>query len=303
MPWAPLSNGTVYKIRVSGNLAYVVGEFANGVGGQIRLFRIAALDLNSNLATAWNPTFINGSVNDIAISGPDLYVGGYYDSVANQPRPGLSSFKLTTGTLNSWNPDAGSNSDGQYDINTLAGSDTKVYVAGGFDFLGLENRTGYGEYNTCPGIPLITSNGNQLSTSATGTLQWYENNVAIPGATSSSIDINTYEYGVYAVTSTVNGCTIRSVDFPYLITATEMSVDKELSVYPNPVRDELVVRLPSSSGTVDFKVVDMMGRTIKTMQGTGTLHKISTREMDAGPYLLLMQDERQKFQRKIIKIN
>ena len=37
LPWAPVSNGMVDKIRVAGNLAYVVGEFANGVGGSIRL--------------------------------------------------------------------------------------------------------------------------------------------------------------------------------------------------------------------------------------------------------------------------
>jgi hypothetical protein len=303
LPWKPVSNGMVDKIRVAGNVAYVVGEFTNGVGGSVRLFRIAALNLATDLATAWNPIFNNGAVNDIAISGPDLYVGGYYDSVANQPRPGLSSFTLSTGSLNSWNPDAGSNSDGFYNINTLTASDTKLYISGAFDFLGLENRTVYGEYNTCPVAPVITSNGTQLSTTATGTLQWYENDVLIPGAISSSIDYNTLEYGVYAVTTTVNGCTVRSDDFVYLITQTEMSGGKELSVYPNPVRDELFVNLPSPSGSVDFKVIDMMGRTIKNLQSSGSEHKISTHELEPGPYLLLIQDQRQKYQRKIIKVN
>jgi hypothetical protein len=303
LPWKPISNGMVDKIRVAGNVAYVVGEFANGVGGSVRLFRIAALNLATDLATAWNPIFNNGAVYDIAIGGSDLYVGGYYDSVANQPRPGLSSFSLATGSLNSWNPDAGSNSDGFYSINTLTASDTKLYISGAFDYLGLENRTVYGEYNTCPVAPVITSNGTQLSTTATGTLQWYENNVLIPGAITQSIDFNTLEYGVYAVTTTVNGCTVRSADFPYLITKTEMSLDKELSVYPNPVREELIVRLPSPGGSVDFKVIDMMGRTIKNIQSTGSEHKISTHELEAGPYLLLIQDQRQKYQRKIIKVN
>jgi hypothetical protein len=303
LPWAPVSNGMVDKIKVAGNVAYVVGEFANGVGGSVRLFRIAALNLASNLATAWNPIFIGGAVNDIAISGPDLYVGGYYDSVATQPRPGLSSFSVATGSLNSWHPDAGSNSDGFYNINSVTASDTKLYISGAFDFLGLENRTVYGEYNTCPSSPIITSNGTQLSTSSTGTLQWYENDVLIPGATSSSLDYNTLEYGVYAVTTTVNGCTVRSDDFVYLITQTEMSTDKELSVYPNPVREELFVRLPSPNGSVDFKVIDMMGRTIKNIQSTGSEHKISTHELEAGPYLLLIQDQRQKYQKKIIKVN
>jgi hypothetical protein len=47
----------------------------------------------------------------------------------------------------------------------------------------------------------------------------------------------------------------------------------------------------------------MMGRTIRNIQSSGTEHKISTRELEAGPYLLLIQDQRQKHQRKIIKVN
>jgi hypothetical protein len=156
----------VDKIRVAGNLAYVVGEFANGVGGQIRPFRIAALDLNSNLATGWNPTFQNGAVNDIAISGPDVYVGGYFDGVASSNRPGLCSFNAATGALKSWNPDAKGNSDGQFNINSIASSGNKDLCRGGFDFLGLERRTNYGEYNTCPAKPVITSNGTQLTTTS-----------------------------------------------------------------------------------------------------------------------------------------
>jgi hypothetical protein len=280
-----------------------VGEFANGIGGKIRLSRVAALDVNSNDATSWDPVFQNGAVNDIAISGPDLYVGGYYESIGNQPRPGLSAFNATTGGLKSWVPDAGSNSDGQYNINSIAASDTKIYITGSFDFLGLEHRTNYGEYNTCPPKPIITANDTQLSTTSGGILQWYENNQPIDGATSSAIEYNILEYVVYAVTTTENGCTVRSDDFTYFITQTEMSQNKELSVYPNPVRDELTVRLPSPNGAVELEVIDMMGRTIKNIQSTGIEHKISTRELEAGPYLLLIQDKRQKHLRKIIKVN
>jgi hypothetical protein len=82
-----------------------------------------------------------------------------------------------------------------------------------------------------------------------------------------------------------------------------MSIGKELTAYPNPVRDELTVYIPSPNGPVDFKVVDMMGRTIKSIQGTGTEYKISMREFEAGPYLLLIQDQRQKHVKKIIKVN
>jgi hypothetical protein len=89
----------------------------------------------------------------------------------------------------------------------------------------------------------------------------------------------------------------------YLITQTEMSRNKELKVFPNPVREELSVQLPAPSGTVEIKVLDMMGRTVKSIQSAGIEHTISTRELDSGPYLLIIQDQKQKHVRKIIKIN
>ncbi len=303
LPWAPISNGMIDKIRVSGTIAYVVGEFANGIGGKIRTSRVAALDVNSNNATSWDPVFQNGAVNDIAMSGPDLYVAGWYESIGNQPRPGLSAFNAATGGLKSWVPDAGSNSDGQYNINSITASDTKVYITGSFDFLGIEHRTNFGEYTTCPDKPVIALDGMQLSTNSPGTLQWYFNNFLLDGATSPTLDFYFMEYGVYAVTTTVDECTIRSDDFYYYITETEMSNGKELTVYPNPVREELSVELPAPSGSVELKVIDMMGRMIKTVQSSGIEHKISTRELEAGSYILLIQNQRQKHVRKIIKVN
>jgi len=303
LPWAPVSNGVVEKIRVTANTAYVVGEFGNGVGGVIRLYRVAALNLGTNTATTWNPVFMNGAVNDIAIGGADLYVGGYFDGVGTQLRPGLTSFSLATGNLTTWNPDAGTNSDGQYDINALSTSPSKLYISGIFDYLGMENRRYYGEYNICPPAPTITANGSILTTTSSGSLQWYENNSPAAGATSQTYEINLLEYGIYAVETTVNGCTARSADFIYIITENESSPDLDLKVYPNPVHEELSILLPSTSGSVDFKFMDMTGRTIKNISGGGAEHHISMREFDEGPYLLLIQTPGQKQVRKIIKIN
>ena len=136
LPWNPNSSGVVTKIKVAANAAYVVGEFGNGIGGTIRANRVAALNLTSNTATPWNPNFQNGSASDIALSSSDVYVGGYFDGVGTQPRPGIASFALATGNLTTWNPDAGSNSDGQFDVNAISTSQTKLYISGGFDYLG-----------------------------------------------------------------------------------------------------------------------------------------------------------------------
>jgi len=302
LAWNPVSNGVVDKIRISSNAAYVVGEFANGVGGAIRTHRVAALNLTNNNATSWDPAIQNGFVYDVALGASAVYAGGDFDGVGAQFRPGLASFDLSTGSLNAWNPDVGDNGDGGYSVNALASSQSKLYVGGAFNFLGTENRTSYGEYYVCPPTPSITDNGSVLSTSSTGNLQWYENNVAVNGATGQSYEINALEYGVYAVEVTAFGCTARSDDFVYLITETEVTKGNEISVYPNPVRDEIVVQIPGTSGTVDFTLMDTMGRTLKKTEGFGAQQTISVSDLDAGPYLLLIQTQEQKQVRKVIKM-
>ncbi|HTE34361.1 MAG TPA: T9SS type A sorting domain-containing protein [Chryseolinea sp.] len=301
LPWNPVSKGIVDKIRVTSTTAYVVGEFANTVGGLVRLNRIAALNLSNNSATPWNPPLLNGSANDIAIGGSNLYVGGYFDSVAVQPKPGLASFSLTTGIVDSWTPDVGGNSDGTFGVNTISTSSTKLYIAGIFENLGTEGRRNYGEYNICPPAPLVTLDGTTLSTTATGLLQWYENNVAVSGATDQTYEINPLEYGVYAVAVTAIGCTARSADVVYLITAPELSINNELKVYPNPVQTDLFIHVPDKQGAIDLKVLDMAGRTVRSQQGVGVQHRLSLADLEAGIYLLIIQSQKEKHVRKIIK--
>jgi len=178
-----------------------------------------------------------------------------------------------------------------------------LHVGGIFEYLGLENRTGYGEYEICPPIPVINDNGSILTTTSIGTLQWYENGVLVPGATSQTFEINPLEYGVYAVTVTVSGCTIRSEDFTYLITQNEISQQDEVQVYPNPVNDELTVYLPAASEAVNFTFMDMMGRSVKNLTGHGPEHHISLRDFETGPYLLSIETKGKKQVRKIIKLN
>ncbi|MEJ7643592.1 MAG: T9SS type A sorting domain-containing protein [Chryseolinea sp.] len=303
LPWNPTSKGTVDKIRVTSSTAYVVGEFRSGVGGAMRLNRIAALELTSNNATPWNPDFRNGSVADITLGGPDIYTAGSFDSVGIQFKPGLASFSLATGNLNSWTPDTHDNSDGGYYIGPITSSGSKLYVAGDFNYIGMEARGNYGEYNICPAQPDInaSADGLTLSTTSTGALQWFANGSAVDNATGQTFDVNPFEYGVYAVEVTANGCTVRSQDEVYLFTSPEMAVDKAIKVYPNPVKSDVFVELPATEGIVEFTVMDITGRTVKSIQGNGTKHNLHLVDLDAGPYLLIIQTKKQKHVTKIIK--
>ena len=304
LPWNPTSNGDITRIRVTTNTAYVVGDFSNGIGTPsiIRDFRIAAVNLASNSLSSWNPQFVDGSVYDIAIGGSDLYVGGDFDAVEASFKPGLASFGLASGGLNDWTPDVGDNSDGGYYNYSLSTSANRLFIAGGFSFMGNEERNYYGEYNTCPLKPVIEIDGYTLSTSSTGNLQWYENGILVPGATSQSYEVNALEYGVYSVTVSAGGCTISSDDFAYLITAAEVNTGSELDLYPNPVSSDLSVDLYGSTGSVDFTFIDMMGRTLKQVRSNGSSHQLSVQDLESGPYVLMIKTRDQQYVRKFLKV-
>ena len=75
--WNPNANSTVNTIAISGSDIYVGGSFsgANSIGGQTSN-RVAKLNnTNGNADATWNPN-ANSTVNTIAISGSDIYVGG-----------------------------------------------------------------------------------------------------------------------------------------------------------------------------------------------------------------------------------
>jgi hypothetical protein len=307
LPWAPISSGAVDKIRVASNAAFVVGDFANGIGGQVREARIAAVDLNKGTTLPWD-TLFGGSVYDIALSATDLYVAGGFDYVgkAFTFRPGLCSFSLATGALNNWVPDAGDAGEGGYDVESLGISASKLYVGGAINYFGLENRENYGEYSICPAPPVISisQEGTTLGIPATtGTIQWYRDNTLLTGATSNTLPINIYENGVYSVAVNFNGCIGTSDPFVYLITGREKEKSAVLSLYPNPVRDELNVQLKETVPAVTFTLSDVTGHNLKVIQGSGQQHVLSVRDLPAGPYVLMIDIGGQKQAHKIIKIN
>jgi len=144
--WNPNANGgsaIVRALALSGTTMYVGGEF-NGIGGQSRT-RLAALStlINTNNATAWNPTVSNGTagpavVNALAVSGSTVYVGGDFQLIGGQVRSFLAAVDATIDVNNAtaWDPDP----DGY--IYTLATNGSTVYVGGAYLTIGGQPRTG-----------------------------------------------------------------------------------------------------------------------------------------------------------------
>ena len=135
--------GQVYALAVSGSTVYSGGDFVS-IGGQPRK-NLAALDATSGTATDWNPdptggetlpNVVAGDIDEIALSGPTIYVAGLFTTIGGQPRHQLAALDTTTAAATDWNP----NPNGF--VAALAASDSTVYAGGNFTSIGGQPRGG-----------------------------------------------------------------------------------------------------------------------------------------------------------------
>ena len=103
--------------------------------------------------------------------------------------------------------------------------------------------------------------------------QWYLNNSIMPGNISSTILVS--EEGAYTVATIVDGCASEiSESRMYITTGIEEDPSVQISVYPNPVVDNLQVEIVGniSNGAV-LELLDAMGRSlvVREMTEAGTM--------------------------------
>jgi dienelactone hydrolase len=134
--------------------------------------------------------------------------------------------------------------------------------------------------------PVVSVNANVLTSSAAVTYQWMLNNVAIPGANSSSYSIS--GIGSYHVETTYyNSCIYASA--PIVITGMEENYGvTSFEVLPNPVTDVVTLRWNSGSVTPDeIQIIGINGAVIKAQQVTsGNVTQIEVMDLPSGFYLL-----------------
>ena len=125
--WNPNADGAVTTIAVGGGKVFVGGNF-NNIGGQARP-KIAALNTTSGLADpSWNANAPNSAtITVIATEGNDVYVGGAFSSLGNQPRNNVARLSATDGNADMWDPNVQGGS-----VSTLAVGPNAVYLGGTF---------------------------------------------------------------------------------------------------------------------------------------------------------------------------
>jgi hypothetical protein len=144
--------------------------------------------------------------------------------------------------------------------------------------------------------PFIKQSNDTLISSYLNENKWFFNNTQL-NENGNKIKFTTNP-GNYQVKAVLKGCEseLSSVFMP-IILANENSI-ADLSLYPNPVSNSLVI---SSAQLIKYKFFDILGRVIKEEQNYKTHFDIDVSSLTDGEYLLLLQGINQnKYFRKIV---
>lgn len=140
----------------------------------------------------------------------------------------------------------------------------------------------------CPSIadvPLITSSGESLCTSTSGTTQWYFNGDPIPGGDTPCIEAA--EEGSYTVINTdALGCA-STISAPFQVIHTGVpTIEPGTSrLVPNPARDQVRIERADNTPAM-LTITDVQGRIIRQETISGTSHNVELAGLKAGVYLL-----------------
>ena len=144
--------------------------------------------------------------------------------------------------------------------------------------------------------PFIKQSNDTLISSYLNENKWFLNDTQL-NENGSKIKFTTTT-GNYQVKAVFKGCEseLSSVFMP-IILANENSI-ADLSLYPNPVSNSLVI---SSAQLIKYKFFDILGRVIKEEQNYKTHFDIDVSSLTDGEYLLLLQGINQnKYFRKVV---
>lgn len=151
--------------------------------------------------------------------------------------------------------------------------------------------------NPVPAKPNITVTGSQLSTNATGTIQWYFNGNLVQGATSSTY--NGSVAGFYSVSAT-NGFGCSTMSDPLRITGTKELAGIGVQVYPNPASGSVTLSLDKVISNGMITILDITGKVQSKLEIYNTEKQIiDISKLPAGIYLIELEINGQRLAQKL----
>jgi hypothetical protein len=183
----------------------------------------------------------------------------------------------------------------------------KVTVTGSFNCSNTSNEFTFDCNLVGPSKPILDWNGTQFS-SASGyvSYQWYKDDVAIAGATSSTYTPGAGQFGMYKVAVTDNyNCSRTSDAKPYQFTAVnDITIgDAMLRYYPNPAHTVLNIDVPLISTKKMLAILyDLNGRKAVQQVLKRGQNQLQVRQLSSGLYQLKIQYGLEKIALKVVVI-
>lgn len=130
--------------------------------------------------------------------------------------------------------------------------------------------------------------GNDLLQASAGeSYQWFQDGLAIPGATEQELLVEATGYYAVEITNEY-GCVLLSEELQVVISGVSGSDMLHMTVVPNPMSDAArVIFGEELSSDARIELVDINGRTIRTMSGNGSREvRIERGHLESGLYVL-----------------
>ncbi len=155
------------------------------------------------------------------------------------------------------------------------------------------------KYGDLYNFPHISQSGTVLSTTGTGSYQWFLEGTAISDAINQTFTPT--QNGNYTVMITdANGCTGTSSVFNVAnLSVSSNSLDREISIYPNPSLGTVNIVTPKNLTIDKIEIVDILGKTVATK--TTNTSQVDITEFSNGIYIFKIYSEESIFQKKIVK--
>ena len=131
-----------------------------------------------------------------------------------------------------------------------------------------------------PDVPVITTDGSELTASGTGTYQWFLDNVLIDGAVNANYTPE--QNGSYTVELTdANGCSSVSEALVWLSTGISNGHTDGIHIAPNPGTGVFTI---SGAMADRYEVVDTRGRIVDSGRSSGDVTRIDLSHVSPGLY-------------------
>lgn len=157
--------GSIYAATTDGTVLYVGGSFTNFItdsGAFIQRLYTAAFNLNTGQLTNWQPRPDN-EVRAMLFANNQIYLGGFFDTVAGQPRHSLASVSRQA-RVSGWNPARDSD---VINVEAFSLSGSALYLAGDFLELAGVPREAFAAVDASSGAVLPFHPAGSFNTSGT----------------------------------------------------------------------------------------------------------------------------------------